>query len=251
MKKLFYTAGIFCLGLALAEAQFNPAGLSRAPRISASMSKLFGDHHAFSASVLVEIKSAKGNMTLPGKLALDEGKSRFEMDMSQAQGSSIPADAAAQMKQMGMDKMVVISRPDEKVSYMVYPELKAYLEVPQKEADGSPDDFKVEITELGKEVVDGRPTIKNQAVITGKDGKQHQAIVWNATDLKKFPVKMEQNEEGNQVTMTFKDIQLAKPAAAEFQAPSGMEKYDNMMAMMQQVMMKRMGGMPGLPTPHR
>jgi len=50
------------------------------------------------------------------------------------------------------------------------------------------------------------------------------------------------------MTMLFKDVNLAKPDAGLFDPPSNYTKYDSMQAMMQAVMMKRMGGM-GMP-PH-
>jgi hypothetical protein len=45
--------------------------------------------------------------------------------------------------------------------------------------------------------------------------------------------------------MLFKNVSLTKPAANLFETPSGYTKYDDMQTMMQQQIMKRMGG--GLP----
>jgi hypothetical protein len=39
----------------------------------------------------------------------------------------------------------------------------------------------------------------------------------------------------------FSDVNLSKPAADRFTPPSAYKKYDNMMAMMQEIMMKQMG----------
>ena len=47
--------------------------------------------------------------------------------------------------------------------------------------------------------------------------------------------------------MLFKNISLTKPAASNFETPSGLTKYDNVQTMMQTEMMKKMGGGPGLP----
>jgi len=66
-------------------------------------------------------------------------------------------------------------------------------------------------------------------------------------DLKKFPVKVETIQEGNNVTMLFKDVKVSKPEAAQFEPPADFKKYDSMMSMMQQEMMKRMGGGMGQP----
>jgi hypothetical protein len=71
--------------------------------------------------------------------------------------------------------------------------------------------------------------------------------VWTAPDLKNFPLKIETQEAGQTVTLLFKDVKLAPPDAAQFEPPAGLKKYDSMMTMMQQEMMKRMGGARGLP----
>lgn len=242
-------SGLLFVGALPLQAQFGGAmGRPKTPEWSGSMAKLYGDNRAFTADVEIQAKAVEreGSMNVPGKIAFDEGKSRFEMDLVKGGGPGGP-EAAAQMKAMGMDRMIMISRPDKNVSYMIYPGLEAYVENPLTEgASQSPEDFKVETTELGKETVDGHPTVKMKAVVTDKEGNKHESTIWSATDLKKFPVKIETSQEGMASTMLFKNVKLSKPETSQFDPPSGMKKYDNMMALMQQEMMKRMGGAGGI-----
>jgi hypothetical protein len=256
MKRIFLTLAVsaFCLFLIPVRAQPGMrAGMGgpSGPRLGGDMAKIFGENSAFSANL--EMQSTGGpagdGMTMPGKLAYLEGKSRFEMDMSQMKSSRMSPQAAEQMKQMGMDKMVAIARPDKKVSYLIYSGLQAYVENPIQDPDAAKpeSDYKIETTELGKDTVDGHACVKNKVVVTDKEGKAHESTVWNATDLKKFPVKVETAENGMTVTMLFKDVKLTKPDIAQFDPPSGFKKYDSMMEMMQQEMMKRMGGGAGMP----
>lgn len=216
------------------------------PGLSGSTVKLFGENSTFSANL--EMQTSGGGeadpMTMPGKIFFDHGKSRFEMDMSQLRGGKMSPETAAQMKSIGMDKTIMISRPDKKVGYQVYPRMQAYLEspLPENEASGQSNDFKLDVTELGKETVDGHPCIKNKAIVTDKEGTKHESLVWNATDLNKFPIKIEHSEDGLKVTMLFRDVSFAKPAADLFDPPSGATKYDNLQSMMQQVMMNRLSG---------
>lgn len=256
MKNSFYALAAVMLGVGLlpVHGQFGPRdgmGAMSGPQLSGSMAQLFGEHSAFSATLDIQVtdKASGDAATVPGKLAYAEGKSRFDMEISQIKGNRMSPEMAAQMKQMGMDSMVMITRPDKKVSYMIYSGLQAYVENPLQSADtGKPaSDFKVETTDLGKETVDGRPCIKNKVVVTDKDGKKLEATVWNATDLKKFPVKIETVESGNNVVMLYKEVKFAKPAASQFDPPSGFTKYENMQTMMQQIMMKRFGEGQGLP----
>src|SRR5436309_13409286 len=135
---------------------------------------------------------------MPGKMAVAGDKSRFEMDATQIKGGSVPESALAQMKAMGMDKMIMISRPDQKLTYMVYPNLQSYAATAMSEKDASEKDtnFKTESSELGKETIDGHPCVKTKVVLTDDKGEKQEATLWNATDLKKFPVKLERTENG-------------------------------------------------------
>jgi hypothetical protein len=190
-------------------------------------------------------------MTMPGKIAYDSGNSRFEMNLSDAKGGQMPPGAAEHMKAMGMDKTVTITRGDKKATYLVYPGLSAYVEMPLRDSDASKPDsaFKMEPTELGKETVDGHPCVKKKVVVTDDQGNKREYTVWNATDLKDFPVRIETSEQGHNMTMAFKNVKTTKPDAALFDAPTDFKKYDNTGTLMQQEMMKKMGGM-GMPPGH-
>lgn len=214
------------------------------PRFSGAMAKLFGDNTTFSADVEFQMTmSAQQSMSMPGKISFDAGKSRFEMNLSDAKGSQMSPGLAEHMKAMGMDQTIVISRPDAKVVYMIYPGLTAYAETPLQDPGDAKSDsaFKIEMTELGKETVDGHPCVKNKAIVTDDQGKTHESTLWNATDLKKFPIKIEMTEQGRTTTMLFKNVKTSKPDAALFNPPVDYKKYESQQALMQQEMMKRMG----------
>ncbi len=251
------------VGLSLTFAHAQPGGRGggmggmgggMGPQFSGALAKLFGDNSAFSGSIETTVKMAMNGqdmtITMPGKIAFDSGKSRVEMDLGLMKGAPMPPGAAEQMKAMGMDKMTMLSLPDKKLTYMIYPGLKSYAEVPMQDPDAAKPagDFKSEKSELGKETLDGHPCVKNKVTVTDDKGSKHDYTVWNATDMKDFPVKVEFTDEGTAISMQFKDVKLAKPAAAAFEPPAGYEKYDNMMKMIQEQMMKRMGG-PGAGGP--
>lgn len=216
------------------------------PVLGGSTAKLFGEQSAFSATMENQVTMSAQNQTviMPGKLAFDSGKSRFEMDSTQAKGIQIPDQMKELIKSMGMDKTIAISRPDKKVAYIVCPGVQAYAEMPTQDTNaGKPASaFKIKLTELGKEDVDGHACVKNKAVVTDDTGESHEFTVWNAGDMKDFPLKIETTQDENVVTMTFKDVKLGKPDAAQFDPPADFKKYDDVQVMMQTEMMKRMGG---------
>jgi len=255
MKKRIPVLTAAVLSLILTPAQAQPGmrgGMGGPlPSFGGNLAKIFGENSAYSAKL--EMHSGGGTngaeVTMPGKLTYLEGKSRFEMNMSEIKGGDMPPQAAAQMKQMGMDKIIAISQPDKNITCLIYPGLQAYAEMPMPDPDAAKpaSDFKSETTELGKETVDGHACVKNKVVVTDKAGTARQSTVWNATDLKNFPVKIETSDGGTTVTMLFKDVKFDRPDAAQFEPTAGFKKYDSLMTMMQQEMMKRMGGGMAMP----
>ena len=239
---LILALAILCAGLVPAYSQ--PGRGPTMPNMGGHMAKLFGGISAYSATMETQSKDSSGNtMTMPNKIFSLDGKTRVETDMAKMKNGNLPPNAAAQMKAMGMDNMVMISRPDKKISYLIYPGLQAYAENPMqdRESTASAADYKMESTELGKDSVDGHPCVKTKVIVTDDQGTKHESVVWNATDLKKFPVKIETVQQGQTMTILFKDVNLAKPDAGLFEPPSDYTKYDSIQTMMREQMMKHMG----------
>jgi hypothetical protein len=249
------TATILSSTLLAAHAQYGPRGGMGAPsslhRLRGDIAKLFGDNSAFSATLETHTTGGAdgGEMTVPGRIAFLEGKFRIEMDMTKVQSSKVTPKVVAQMKQLGMDKEIMVGRTDKSVSYRIFPGLQSYIEDTVQDPDVAKpaSDFKVEFTELSKESVEGHDCVKNKAVVTDNGGKSHEFTVWNASDLRKFPVKIVRGERGKLVTMLFKDVQLASPDASQFDPPADYNKYDSMRSMMQQETTKRAGAGRGFP----
>lgn len=253
MKKqiILLASVILGLGLLPVHAQMGPPGGGYGPNFGGATGKLFGENPSFTAVMELQTTDPSGNVvTMPGKISLAAGKSRFEMNLTEMKGSKMPANASAQMAKMGLDRLITVSRPDKNVSYAIYPGMNSYVENKNTEATShaDPADYKTETTELGRENVEGHPCAKNKVVVTDKDKVQHESTVWNATDLNNFPVKIQTREKTGDVIMQFKKISLVKPDDSLFETPAGYTKYESMQTMMQAEMMKKMGagmGMPG------
>lgn len=226
------------------------------PQFGDGMEKLFGSNQTFSAETQIQASNGNNPMTMSGKMYFDKGNSRFEMDLSQMQGASFPPQAMAQMKTMGLDKMVSITQSNKKILYLVYPDAQVYTEMTPATPDTSATNAEAapQITAEGNETVAGHPCVKNKVVVTDKQGVQHEFTVWDATDLKNFPIQIAMNAEDNAVTFTFQNVSFTTPDPSLFLPPTGFTKYDSMQDMMQAVMMKNLpaGTMPGgggLPPP--
>jgi hypothetical protein len=214
-----------------------------------NMAKFFGDNKAFTATVDSTMKGGQsGTVNMEMDMSMLDGKIRIEMDMTKMKGLG---PRAAQMKQMGMDKMVNIMRPDKKVGYMIYPNMQAYAEnalTDEQAANMLDTTSKIEKTSMGKETIDGHACEKNKVIVTAENGEKHEVLVWNATDLKNFPVQMEMNEKGNDIVMKYTNVKLEKPDAKLFEPPTDFTKYNSMQTLMQTEMMKRVGAGAGHPN---
>jgi hypothetical protein len=250
MKTLKRYAAVAILGLAapLLMAQFGPGtgfagSLPGGFKLDAVIAKLFGEHAAFSANLVFELQGkAEGTATIPGKVAFQEGKCRIELDLGRMKASQISPESAAQIKAMGMSELQVILRPDKKLTYLVYPGLQSYIEQPAPPSDtaNAPANLKMESIELGRETVDGHPCIKNKVILTDGKSRPQEATVWNAADLKKFPLKIALSDDGSSATITLKEVQLARPNGQLFDPPSSLARYENMQSLMQEALLKRL-----------
>jgi len=196
----------------------NQAGLNGA------MLKLFGNTTAFTSKSQVRMldKADKETMSLPLDFALLEGKIRLDLDLAQIKSKDLTPEVIAPFKQMNMTKMATVVRTDKKQTLVIYPGLQAYAEMPmssEEKADWE-SSYKVEKTLLGKETFDGHPCEKNRVVLIDGKGARQEALVWNATDLKDFPVQIQLKQPDATVVMQFRDLRLARPDAKQFEAPS-------------------------------
>ena len=213
----------------------------------AGLAEIFGKDKSFSAVAHTTIKDPSGNeIQMESSYAVLEGKIRTEMDVAKMQGGRIPPQALAQMQAMGMDKTVTIMLPEKHTGYLVYPGLKAYCELPTPTGSSATESNKppkVERTEVGRETIDGHPCVKYKVVVTPENGPSVNALVWQATDLKDYPIQTQVDAGGSTITTLFQNINQHKPAASLFEPPSDYKRYGSM----QELMMSAMGGMGGMP----
>jgi hypothetical protein len=253
-----FAAIFFCFlsitapGLGADDSESSRPRGTHGPQITASLAKLFGSNTAFTAELenQVHLGSGGDTMIIPGKIAFDSGKSSFEMNLSEVQGTQLSPQARNHMKASGMDTIVRISRPDKKAAYVVYPGLSAYTEISIEDPAQADTNltYSVKTVKLDTETVDGHECVKNKVIVTSNKGENQESTVWNATDLNDFPIKIETTERGQSRTMLFKNVSLSKPASSLFDPPSGFERYKNEKELIQGEIMKRAKAL-GLPPP--
>jgi hypothetical protein len=206
------------------------------PGINGALLKLFGATTGFSAKAEVRMLDDAGKETLGMEMdfAVLEGKVRAELDMSQVKSAEVKTEDLARLKQLGLDRVVTIVRPDKKSALVIYPALQAYTEAPMtpEAAAEMTADYKVQRTLLVKETIDRHPCEKCKVLLTGPKRDRQEAVVWFATDLKDFPVKVQLLQPDATVVMQFKDIKLSRPDAKLFGTPPATTKYPSVEALM-------------------
>jgi hypothetical protein len=234
----FLVAGTFLLATFTASAQMpsgGPVGMN------SQMLKLFEKNNSFSAKAEVKVldSTQKEIVNTPMNFSMLDGNVRVEIDMSQMKNTAMPDGAADQLKAMGMGHVTSIMRQDKKLVYVIYPDAKTLVNVPmpKEEIEAAAKSAKVEKSELGKETLDGHPCVKTKIVITDDSGKAEEAITWNASDMKDFPIQVQTGKQNTSI-IHFKQIQLGKPDAKQFEPPAGYTEYKDPQEMMQAMMKK-------------
>jgi hypothetical protein len=126
------------------------------------------------------------------------------------------------LKNAGMERIVSIFRPDQKLTWILYPSAKKYMTMAlaKGETEAMQNGLQVEKTAIGKEKIDGYACVKNKVVIKNKQGTVLEATTWNAADLKDLPLQIETREKEKRVIMRFTQIQFAKPDPKQFEIPA-------------------------------
>ncbi len=220
LLRVVLAAAVLAGRAGLAQVPATPSGTG----VNAAFVKLFGSIGPFTAKVetVVLDRSQTQLLRMPMEYAALENKVRLDINLSQMQSKDFTASTLASIKQAGMDRLISIFRPDKKVTYLIYPGVQSYQELAQSKAEteAAEKGLKLEKSALGKDTLDGHPCIKHQVTVKGSKGTALEAVTWNATDLKDFPILVEMKENERTVRMHFTDIRFVKPDAKQFEVPA-------------------------------
>lgn len=188
---------LLLLGAGRGWAQFDGPG---SPGVSASLMRLFGTNLAFTAQVEYQLLGPdnKERIGAPMSLARLNNRIRVEVDMSRMRNRE-ESDALAKLKPLGLDQVTSVIRPDLRATVVAFPKLRAFVKLPMppEEADAFTKPGKMERTPIGPEKMEGRLCTKYRVVATDAQGRRHEATVWNASDLRDFPVCVATREGGH------------------------------------------------------
>jgi hypothetical protein len=246
----FLAAAIVLFGGGVCPAQPLP-GLSSVG-VDAALTRLLGENRAFSADALLTVYNSGGEEILAGTMgfAVRDERVRLDVDVSKLRTKHLPAGLTASLKQVGMEQVVSLILPEQESSYLIYPGLESILRIPMETS--SSDDaskFQLERKAIGTESLEGHACVKYRVTVTDAAGTFQEAVTWNATQLKEFPLQIQMQDGENQMILRFRNVRLEKPGEDRFRLPSGYTRYDSQEALMQAVMMKALSGLGSLNEP--
>ena len=207
---------------AVAPAQIPTAG--SATGLNSAFLKLFEGTPAFTAKAETQVFDAtqKETVKMPIEWSALDGKVRLEVDLERVAGKDMTPATLAALKQAGMSRVVSVYRPDKKATYVMYPGVQSYVEIPldKGEVEALQKGLKLEKTPLGKESIDGHSCVKNKTTVKGEKGAVLQLTTWNATDLKDFPVQVEMQDKRDTIRMRFTQVKAARVDGKLFELPA-------------------------------
>jgi hypothetical protein len=213
--------------------------------MNAVILRLFGSNTNFIARLDIRVldKNQKETGSIPLGFERLGDKVRYDVNMAQVKSREMSPQFATTLKEMGLDQMEAIRLPERKMIVSVYPVLKAYAETPMEkdELEAATNHFKIEKKQLGHETIDGHACEKNEITVTEAGGHRDRAIVWNATDLKDFPIQMQIPADETTLVFKFKDVKFGRPEFSHFETPTGLTRYADVNALMADAVAKKMG----------
>jgi hypothetical protein len=216
--------------------------------VNSAMLKLFGDNPTFTAQADVRVMNSNRVtwLQMPSVFACTDSKFRVDVDMKLIKSTQVQPSTINTFKQLGMDRVTSVIRPDKQATYIIYPGAQSYASMPLSKEDVQLASQHVEKKPLGRETVDGHACVKNLSTVRNSKGTVLiQANTWNATDLKDFPIQIETRENGNTTVMHFQNVNLAKPDAKLFDVPAGFKQYSNPQDLLTAALKKAVGAQPG------
>lgn len=161
-----------------------------------------------------------------------------------SQGMEMPMarmGSKSRVENPGMKGVVTIALGDAKKTIMMNTTTKTYHEQLNQEREQIPtmydSDVVFEKKKVGNETIDGHPCVKYDSVYyrKSKPDEKNKATIWEAQDLKDFPIQMEVTVpsnpkfpgSGGKVVMRYKDVKLGAATASMFEVPAGYTKVNS------------------------
>jgi hypothetical protein len=130
------------------------------------------------------------------------------------------------------NRMVMIIRHDKKVTWMLMPDNKMYIEMKmteeRNERKGDLSNYKIEQTTVGPETVNGVKTTKSKIIMTGPKGEKLGGFWWASKEgiVVKIDAIAVDKKSKERIKTELKNLKVGKQNPAVFEIPAGYSKMD-------------------------
>jgi hypothetical protein len=162
------------------------------------LARVLADVPAFGALADVRMISASSqeSMAMPMEFKFLDGRMRSEINMAQVQSPMLKQDMVVSLREIGMDRVVTLGGGPAQSTCVLYPRVKACIEMPADEGEtlslpGLTEKPSVQKTKLGMETVAGRVCRKMSWRLEGAGtGSPRKVFLWEAEAMDGFPLKI-------------------------------------------------------------
>lgn len=142
---------------------------------------------------------------------------------------SAPGKERREYVQAG-EKTIMIMRRDKNVIWMLQPEGKTYMEmkIPKEGRKGDLSGYKMEMSTVGPETVNGVKTTKSKMIMTGPKGDKLGGFGWRTKEgiiVKMDAIAVDKNSK-ERMKIELTNLQVGKQKPAMFEIPAGYTKMD-------------------------
>jgi hypothetical protein len=182
--------------------------------------QLAGSNFAFSANARLSVSGETNSVTVDLSYAVLNTKIRTDFVISDNPALGFRPENLAKVKHCGFDRTTAIMTPDK--FFYIYTNWQAWVESTYQFTNTQ---FTIRKTQLDREVIDGHQCVKYDVFASG-GGRYVTAMVWLASDMDGFPVRMDwKNEEGLNWRLLFSNINIRPPKPELFEIPDGYKRY--------------------------
>jgi hypothetical protein len=188
---------------------------------------LLGPSAAFTATAQVSGEGPKDpdNFHMDVTYTMLGDDLRTGTDLAKLRSRNACDIAQGRLQEMGMDETVMIRLPELKTSFVVYPRARAYVEMPLTWRERLKAIVEVQRKRIGEAVLDGHPCIKYRLQVTNATGAENDVVIWEATDLKNFPIQMRFEIPPSTFNILFQNVKLDPPDVNLFYPPLDYDRY--------------------------
>jgi hypothetical protein len=183
--------------------------------------ELLGTNFAFSAKVRLSIAGETNSFIADLSYFVLNRKIRTDFVISEIPGLNFPSENLAKVIHCGLDRTTAIMRPD--MAFFVYTNRQAWVDT-MESTQFARAQFKLRKTEIDRETIGGHPCVKYDVFASG-GGHFISAVVWEATDMGGFPIRMDWTDEGLNWSVVLSAVDTKPPKAGLFEIPAGYKRY--------------------------